>query len=72
MMLAYCFKENDLPIFIAGNKIEISSKTYNFGPLVSFPGNLGSFPWPEDFSNEMDTIITLFLIQSKVLSVSRT
>lgn len=64
--LAYCFKENDLPIIIASNKIEISSKTYSSGECVSFTGNLGSLTWPKDFSNEMNKINTLFLILSKV------
>lgn len=72
MKLACCFKENDLPIIIASNKIEISSKNYNSGEQVSFTGHLGSFPWPEGFSNEMNKINTLFLILSKVSSVSGT
>lgn len=42
MMLANCFKENDLPIVIVSNKIEISSKTYSSSECVSFTGNLGS------------------------------
>lgn len=54
MKLAYCFKGNDLPIFIVCSKAEICSKAYHFGELMSFVGNLGSFPWPEDFCNEMD------------------
>lgn len=53
MPLAYCFKENDLPIVIASNKIEISTKTYSSCECVSFTGNLGSHTWPEDFSNEI-------------------
>lgn len=71
MKLAYCFKENDLSVVIASDKIEISSKTYNSGEHVSFTGNLGSFPWSENFSNEVNKINTLFLILSRVSSTSR-
>lgn len=60
MKLAYGFKENDLPRVIASNKIEISSKIKILVNMYTSLGNLGSFPWSEDFSKEMNKTNTLF------------